>query len=258
MAILNFSVKNPYFVQKAEITLTVIAVTIAVFLIALAIYIWDNSNSNTAPGMMGEHPTNNNILPISLIAAAAIVIVVLVLYLIYFKGDRSSSLKISQSTQSQTSMERLTKISAETEDLRPFEIFLCYKKSSGRDFADHLKTGLEELGFHTFEDCRDIPQTVDTEEGWACVRDKALTESRFFIVIMTSGFDLSKEVIKELAMARTLGDKTFIFFRHRSLGRNIVVHLENEDLDIGKLEQVSFESKEELLRLAHNILLKSQ
>jgi len=27
-------------------------------------------------------------------------------------------------------------------------------------------------------------------------------------------------------------------------------------LDIGKLEQVSFENKEELLRLAHSILLK--
>jgi len=29
-------------------------------------------------------------------------------------------------------------------------------------------------------------------------------------------------------------------------------------LDIGKLEQVSFENKEELLRLAHNILLKNR
>ena len=48
---------------------------------------------------------------------------------------------------------------------RSFEVFLCYKKSSGKDYAGHLKTGLEELGLHTFEDCQDIPQTVDTEEG---------------------------------------------------------------------------------------------
>ncbi len=42
------------------------------------------------------------------------------------------------------------------------------------------------------------------------------------------------------------------------MGRNIVVNLGNEILDIGKLEQVSFETKEELLRLASNILLKSK
>jgi hypothetical protein len=41
------------------------------------------------------------------------------------------------------------------------------------------------------------------------------------------------------------------------MGRNIVINLGNEILDIGKLEQVSFENKEELLRLAHNILLKT-
>ena len=36
--------------------------------------------------------------------------------------------------------------------------------------------------------------------------------------------------------------------------RNITIDLGTEILDIGKLEQVSFESKEELLRLALNIL----
>jgi hypothetical protein len=42
------------------------------------------------------------------------------------------------------------------------------------------------------------------------------------------------------------------------MGRNIVVNLGDEVLDIGKLEQVSFETKEELLRLAHDILLKAK
>ena len=121
-----------------------------------------------------------------------------------------------------------------------------------------MKAGLEELGLHTFEDCKDIPQTVDTEEGWAKVRDKALEESKFFVLIMTPGFNLSSEVTKEISMARKQGNKTFVYFRHRSMGRNIVVNLGNEVLDIGKLEQVSFESKEELLRLAHNILLNAK
>jgi hypothetical protein len=71
---------------------------------------------------------------------------------------------------------------------------------------------------------------------------------------MTHGFDLSSEVVKEIAMARKQTNKTSIFFRHRSMGRKIVINLGDEVFDIGKLEQVSFESKEELLRLAIDIL----
>jgi len=53
---------------------------------------------------------------------------------------------------------------------------------------------------------------------------------------MTPGFNLSREVINEIAMARKQTNKTFVYFRHRSMGRNIVVNLGNEVLDIGKLE----------------------
>jgi hypothetical protein len=31
--------------------------------------------------------------------------------------------------------------------LKPFDVFICHKKSSGKDFAEHLKAGLEELGY---------------------------------------------------------------------------------------------------------------
>jgi hypothetical protein len=65
-------------------------------------------------------------------------------------------------------------------------------------------------------------------------------------------------VANEIGMARKQSNKTFVYFRHRSMGRNIVVNLGKEVLDIGKLEQVSFETKEELLRLAHNILLNAK
>jgi len=52
-------------------------------------------------------------------------------------------------------------------------------------------------------------------------------------------------------------NKEFIYFRHRSLARNIVVALDTEKVDLGSQQQVSFETKEELLRLAHNILLRT-
>jgi tetratricopeptide (TPR) repeat protein len=148
-----------------------------------------------------------------------------------------------------------TEVHAEEKEV--FEVFLCYKKSSGKDFADHLKTGLEELGLRTFLDSKDIHRKISSQEEWAKIRDKALTESRIFILLMTPGFELSLEVVKELGMARKSGKKEFVYFRHRNMGRKILVKLEDEELDIGKLEQVSFETKEELLRLAHNILFKT-
>jgi len=142
--------------------------------------------------------------------------------------------------------------------LKPFDVFICYKKSSGKDFAEHLKSGLEELGLHSFIDSKDIPQMVDGKEEWAKIRDRAIEESKTFIFIITPGVDKSSEVIKELSTARKIGNKEFIYFRHRNLGRKIVIDLEDEKVDFGKQQQVSFETKEELLRLAHNILFKGQ
>jgi len=141
---------------------------------------------------------------------------------------------------------------------RPFDIFLCHKKSSGKDFADHLKSGLEELGYHTFLDSKDIPKMTDGEQEWIQIRDRAISESKVFILLITPGFDLSAEVLKEIRMARQKGGKKFLYFRHRDLGRKIILNLEGEKVDLGRQEQVSFENKEELLRLANGILLQNK
>lgn len=142
--------------------------------------------------------------------------------------------------------------------MEPFKVFICHKKSSGKDYAEHLKTGLDELGYHAFLDSKDIPKLVDGIQEWIEVRDQALKESQTFMLIITPGFDLSQEVKNEIRLARQQKDKRFIYFRHRDLGRKIVVDLDNEQVDLGRQEQVSFETKEELLRLAHGILLKNQ
>lgn len=116
--------------------------------------------------------------------------------------------------------------------MKPFDIFVCHKKSSGKDFAEHLKAGLEELGYHTFLDSKDIPRIVDGKEEWAQIRDLAIKECKTFILVITPGFDLSSEVINELKLARQLGNKQFIYFRHRDLARRIVVDLETEKVDL--------------------------
>ena len=216
--------------------------------------------------MMGGGPTttNNGVIALVLISIAITISIATALYFVYSKKEKIERPKIETSSNINPAKIEGSlstgseKVITRDENSKPFDVFLCYKKSSGKDFADHLKAGLEELGLRTFEDYKDIPQTVDTQEGWACVRDKALEQSRYFVLIMTPGFSLSSEVVKEIAMARKQTNKTFIFFRLRSMKRNIVVNLENEILDIGKLEQVSFESKEELLRLADNILLNAK
>lgn len=247
--------------------LLVLIVTIPAILVLLltGVYFVVNSNtSNVANGMMGGTSSNNGSIAFVLIAIAIIVTFALVLYFVLSKGEKTQRAKTNtqinvNSEKSEINISNRYELRGnQADDSKPFDVFLCYKKSSGKDYADHLKAGLEELGLHTFEDCRDIPQTVDTDDGWACVRDKALEESKYFVLIMTQGFELSSEVINEIRMARKLANKTFVFFRYRSMGRKIVVNLGDEVLDIGTMEQVSFESKEELLRLASNILLKTK
>jgi hypothetical protein len=214
----------------------------------------------TTPQTSTPAPNNNQTITILIVAIAivAIALIAAVLILMYLRKQKREATHtqaphVYTSRRSQI-LPTIPQKTTSKDEGKPFEVFLCYKKSSGKDYADHLKSGLEEVGLHTFEDCKDIPQTVNTEEGWSRIRDKALTESRYFILIMTPGFDLSSEVVKELAIARKLPNKTFVFFRHRSMGRKIRVDLGGEVLDIGELEQVSFESKEELLRQSINIL----
>lgn len=190
------------------------------------------------------------------IVAVVVVAVVIVAGVLYVAFRKKETPQVYKSTAAPSAIQPRKVVAKEAS--KPFDVFLSYKKSSGKDYADHLKSGLEEVGLHTFEDCKDIPLAVDTEEGWAKVRNQALTESRYFVLIMTPGFELSSEVVKEISLARKQANKTFVFFRHRSMGRKIVVNLGDEVLDIGQLEQVSFESKEELLRLAINILKSNQ
>ena len=258
--------------QKSRFLL-VIALSFAWALLFTGVYLFASSNANfaqaqmmptvmpTTPQTATPTPNNNQTITTLLIAitVVAIALIAALLILIYFRKQRRKAepqsipqVYTSKSTQTPP----LTPQISSKEESKPFEVFLCYKKSSGKDYADHLKAGLEEVGLHTFEDCKDIPLAVDSEKCWSGFRDKALTESKYFILIMTPGFDLSSEVVKELALARKQSNKTFVFFRHRSMGRKIRVDLGGEVLDIGQLEQVSFESKEELLRLAINILQK--
>lgn len=59
-------------------------------------------------------------------------------------------------------------------------------------------------------------------------------------------------------MARKHGDKDFVYFRHESLKPNLKVVLENEELNLGKQQQISFSTKNDLVRMAHSVLVEGQ
>jgi hypothetical protein len=258
-------------VENKKIVLATVIVVSAILL--FGVYPFSIHDANFAKGQAMSMPpmspspskqttatptpgTSNQALSMVIVAIVLVLVslVALAVYFLYSKNKKRGAQHVYKSRSTEVS--RVQPQSPVTkEEAKPFEVFLCYKKSSGKDYADHLKVGLEEVGLHTFEDCKDIPLTVTTEEGWARIRDQALSESKYFVLIMTQGFDLSSEVVKEIRMAKKQANKSFIFFRQRSMGRKIIVNLGDEILDIGQLEQVSFESKEELLRLAITILI---
>ncbi len=135
-----------------------------------------------------------------------------------------------------------------------FDAFICYKRNSGEDFAEHLQMGLEELGIHTFLDIKDIPEKFRGTDEWTTTRDNALIESKNFLLIITAGFELSVEIKKELSLARKSADKKFIYLRHCDLRPHLKITLDTEELDLGKQQQIIFETKQELLRKAVTVL----
>jgi len=63
------------------------------------------------------------------------------------------------------------------------DIFISYEKSMGKEYADHIRTVLEETGFKTFLDNRDIEIGAE----WLKKIEKAIDECSIFILILTEG-----------------------------------------------------------------------
>lgn len=99
----------------------------------------------------------------------------------------------------------------------PFDAFICYKRLSAKDFAEALKKALEEFRINTFLDTKDIPTKFKGTEEWRNTIDKAIVESKVFLLIITASFNASPEIKRELSLARKC-NKDFVFFRHESLG----------------------------------------
>lgn len=136
-----------------------------------------------------------------------------------------------------------------------YDVFIGYRRDTGLDFAIHLKGGLQREKINCFLDIVDIPAEFKGEQTWIRTRNRALRNSKRFLLIITNRIETSSELKKEIQIARD-NDRTFLLFRHCDLNPEIIIELEKEKLDLGKFEQVSFDSKEDLLRKVLNALKK--
>ncbi len=128
-----------------------------------------------------------------------------------------------------------------------YDVFICYRRDTGGDFATHLKSGLEREGKRAFLDIIDIPQKFEKTETWWQIRDNAILDSGIFLLLITYGIETSAEVQKEIAKAFKM-NKRLIFLRHHDFKPDIIIDSEGQQLNLGNFNQIVFETKEDLLR----------
>ena len=128
-----------------------------------------------------------------------------------------------------------------------YEVFIAYRRDTGLDFAKHLKSGLEREGISAFLDIIDIPKEFKGKQTWIRTRNESIKKSEKFLLIATSGIETSRELKKEIQIARD-NNKAFLVYRHYTLCSQITISLEREKMHLGDFQQVSFDSKEDLLR----------
>jgi hypothetical protein len=136
-------------------------------------------------------------------------------------------------------------------------MFICYKRLSGQDFAEAVKKAAKEIKIRAFLDVVDIPVTFKGTEQWENARNAAVVECKIFMLILTSGFELSQEIKKELSLARSFSDKEFIYFRHKGFSPIQRIVLNNEELDLGKQQQISFNTVNDLVRKFQGLKLEN-
>lgn len=135
-----------------------------------------------------------------------------------------------------------------------YDIFIAYKRRTGKSFAQYLKGCLTEEGYRAFLDTTDIPKEFEGTEKWFEVRDEAIRNSKRFLLIITIAIESAEEVAKELVLARSVPNMKFIYARHDVLKPQIQIGFKNEIIDLGEGNQVPFSTDDDLARKVLQIL----
>lgn len=136
-----------------------------------------------------------------------------------------------------------------------YDVFLAYYQKTGIDFATYLKRGLGEQGFTAFLDIEDISKLIRPKTSkWSDERDRALENSKRFVLLMTKGFNTRREVVHELKLAMKL-KKDRLHFKHEYLvNSDLIVKINHKSIDLSDNEYIEFISQQDLLRKILNVL----
>lgn len=142
---------------------------------------------------------------------------------------------------------------------KKYDLFISYYSGTGIDFAKYLKAKLKDFGISAFLDKEDIPKSVkfDSDE-WRKIIDEAILNSHKFLLLMTLGFNLRNEVLRELKLAIDNHIER-IHFKHVSLkDKDLIVKIGEEILDLSKFQYTDFDDEPDLLRKLGAELLGSE
>jgi hypothetical protein len=132
----------------------------------------------------------------------------------------------------------------------PRKFFIAYKDDSGLDFADHLHSGLHERGVDAFFAAEDLENGLSAED-WDRQRNKAVRGCDILILVVTDGINQSKEVQKELRIAKN-HKKTIKVFVEEPLKDNeeqLNIPLNSRrTLNLNKFQLIFFTTPQSLLR----------
>lgn len=127
------------------------------------------------------------------------------------------------------------------------EVFICYETETGLDYAKHLKGALENRNKSNINQSAFVAYE-DAEVGKPSREaiDEAIKACKYFVVIVTVLAIGAKEVKREIKVADSLPHLkgNIITCREKSVDR---LRLSELPIII-RLQQIDFESKEELVR----------
>jgi hypothetical protein len=128
-----------------------------------------------------------------------------------------------------------------------FEVFLCHKDYSADDLALRLRLALLDHGITAFVDQMGIPTKYQATEKWERFRDNAICNCDTFVMIVTAGFAISPQIIKEIKLA-TEKAKDIMCFRWFRMKPDLVIDLGDHIYEIKEIQQIEFNSGADLVR----------
>jgi hypothetical protein len=130
-----------------------------------------------------------------------------------------------------------------------YDVFICYKQNTAKDYALALKNGLKEiLQITAFLDDDDIPKRFRGTDKWWEFRDQAIRDCSTFLMIVTHGFEKSVQIKKEITLALEK-EREFMCLRYRKLPSDIPIELlMKKRINLNSYLQIPFSTPEELLR----------